>query len=316
METSVLSLDGSWAGSYGYRGGRLPVAFEAAFTFAANGVDFTGWIRDNGPGGDAHIVGKQLGRNITFTKFYISPMTDTMTGKVAYSGVVSDDGNSITGQWKLGIFDTGPWHINRATAMPAGAGSPSWPPPISGIPPQLVAPELSRSVNLKPMTTHQFGGRLTLTKPQSPQAVGQTKGFVALSVVVPVYIAVLFWLIVNAVHAGDQSFGIRLLVRGAIGVFFLSFLWFRWYRIICHGDVYILDRDNDRIVRNTKTVGKFSDIQSVELKPIGADKTSKTVTLLLSGNRRIFVETGEPADTASLAGVIAQFAGVGVVADG
>jgi hypothetical protein len=75
----------------------------------------------------------------------------------------------------------------------------------------------------------------------------------------------------------------------------------------------VLDIYKDRIIRNTKAIGRFSAIKNVEVKAVRPAGTSGAVTKILADGRRIFVETGEPAKVSAIAQAIAQFAGVEVI---
>jgi hypothetical protein len=313
----IITIEGPWAGSYGYGGGRLPVEFEASFEFQGNPSDFTGLIRDNGPLGDAHVRGQQLGRNVSFTKFYISPFTDAATSKVAYTGVLSEDGNSISGRWKLGIVTSGPWEVFRSNPLNVVPNGNIWPPPVAtSAAPQYSAPELNRKINLLPMTTQQFGGQLTLAKPRSPQAVGQTLEAIGMIVILAFLIAFFGWELSRLIHLGAANTPYttyKALIYSGFGIFALSQIIYRWYKIIRYGDIYILDRDKNRISRNSRPVGSFNEIWYVEIRATGIQKSSNTVTIVTTSHKRIFVETGAPSDTTELANTIAQFVGVQVV---
>jgi hypothetical protein len=305
MDNQVI--EGSWIGSYGYNDGRLPVQFDANFTLVDDPetLTFTGTIRDNGPLGEAHVDGQQLGRAVFFTKYYTFPLADSLTGRVEYTGELAEDGNSIAGSWTLRSGGTGPWQVFRY--KPDARRSDCALPSLT-----YDHPALTRSADLPPMTAKSYGGQLTLTKPRSPTVVGQSKSFAVVVATIAALAALFLYALFALTHYSRSIYAAVILVF-CWPLFTIGRLVYIWYRMFRYGDVYLLDRDKNRIVRNTKYVGKVSEIGFVENKALGPAGASATVSLILSDGRRVFVETGKAADVSEIAKTIAQFAGVEIL---
>lgn len=102
----MADLSGSWLGTYWQWGN--PTRFEA--TLVQGGNSLSGNSLDDGPLGEAHLVGEAIGRNIHFIKTYTRPNQSPVT----YSGQISEDGNYISGQWFFeGGDDQGNWEAHR-----------------------------------------------------------------------------------------------------------------------------------------------------------------------------------------------------------
>ncbi|MEB3338328.1 MAG: hypothetical protein VKJ46_12755 [Leptolyngbyaceae bacterium] len=123
----MANLSGTWLGTYWQMG--EPTRFEA--TLIQGGNTLTGSILDDGPLGDAQVSGEVIGRNIRFTKRYLS----SSAAPINYSGTLSEDEDFMQGQWQIGRFDSGPWEARRsgddlmsdlksrlAKQVPVGAG--------------------------------------------------------------------------------------------------------------------------------------------------------------------------------------------------
>jgi hypothetical protein len=318
MEPVIGSIEGAWIGSYGYKGGRLPVPFEAKFDFAAQDKSFTGKISDTGPGGDAKVEGSQDGRKVVFTKYYVAPVTKQRTTTIRYEGLLSDDGDSISGRWTLksSFFysESGPWQIFRANSNRATAAGASWPPPPSKI---FGDPALDNNAYLDAMTAKVFGGQLTLTKPQAPTTVGQKPSSVVAGFVFALAAAFALFAIINVIvivlRGFDFSLALSLIssLAASAGLGYLVFRWLRLYRL---SDVYLIDRNTDAILRNSRKIGAFRDIDHVEVKTIRTSIDLSAVTIVMKDGRRIFIESGRSTDALSLSNDIGQFAGVEVIA--
>jgi len=303
------SIEGSWNGWYGYSAKRLPTQFDVDFVFS-DPINFTGRICDNGPMGDAVAPGSQVGQVVAFQKSYIQPLIEASSGKVYYTGQVSDDGNYMSGTWKLGIL-TGPWEMYRNTPNAYVPTNTVWPPP----PIDYVAYTFNQLSSLPPMTARTDGSRLVLTKRHPPEMVGLESqilgtgillvavGLVQILNLAGIHLPVPFLSGVNPVtNVGMLAFVIWALLKSAPMI-----------RMVAYGDIYVLDRAGNQLIRNRKTLASMSDINYVELKTTGASRVMNTVRIVLNSGRRIFVETGRPEDVSGVASSIAQFAGVQVV---
>ncbi|MFQ4134690.1 hypothetical protein PGN35_000050 [Nodosilinea sp. PGN35] len=102
----MVDLSGMWLGTYWQQD--TPTRFEA--TLVQGGNTLTGSILDSGHLGEAQLSGTVTGRRVQFVKHYLS------RGQfpIDYRGVVSEDGDSITGQWSIAGFDAGPWEAHRS----------------------------------------------------------------------------------------------------------------------------------------------------------------------------------------------------------
>ena len=303
-------IQGSWNGWYGYSGKRLPTQFDIEFVFH-DPSNFTGRILDNGPMGEAMAPGGQMGQNVAFTKTYVDPLMKGTSGKVFYSGWVSDDGNYMSGTWKLGSYLTGPWEAYRNMPNAYVQSGTVWPPP----PMDYVAYMFSRLCNLEPMTVSASPSRLVLTKRRPPEMVGMESQIATTSLVLVLLVFSQIWGALKHIHTfGSANYG--MLVPYALVL--LLVLWSLaktapLIRTVALGNVYVLDRSGNKIVRNGKKLAGLNDINCVELKTTGASRVTNTVRIILNSGRRIFVETGRPEDVSALASSIAQFAGVQVV---
>ena len=101
----MADITGTWLGTYWQSGN--PTRFEATFVQANNSL--SGRIEDDSPLGEAHIEGNVTGRQITFTKRYLSNPSHT----VHYTGTISEDENYVSGQWVVKKGQSGPWEAQR-----------------------------------------------------------------------------------------------------------------------------------------------------------------------------------------------------------
>ncbi len=98
----IPSIAGHWLGTYYHDWpGHEPCQFEANFSDADNRGAFRGRILDDGPLGEANIEGTQVEVVIAFVKVYINPSPDSHTSPIHCEGTLSEDGNQITGTWKI-----------------------------------------------------------------------------------------------------------------------------------------------------------------------------------------------------------------------
>ncbi len=108
----MTDLSGTWLGTYWQDG--EPTRFEASLV--QGGGTLSGNILDDGALGEALISGEVFGRQINFTKRYLSGVQPIVT----YSGTLAETGNSIQGKWSIElprrgkmITVSGPWEAHR-----------------------------------------------------------------------------------------------------------------------------------------------------------------------------------------------------------
>jgi hypothetical protein len=109
----MANLTGTWLGTYWQDD--MPTRFE--MSIAQGGNALSGNILDDGDLGEATITGKAIGRNIQFSKRYIS----IPQGKILYQGLLSEDENLMQGEWILKMSslaygemtDSGRWEATR-----------------------------------------------------------------------------------------------------------------------------------------------------------------------------------------------------------
>jgi hypothetical protein len=110
----MANLTGTWLGTYWQDD--MPTRFEMAI--AQGGKALSGNILDDGNLGEATITGEAIGRNIQFTKRYVS----AFQGKILYQGLLSEDENLMQGEWGLKMYssaygeitDSGRWEAIRS----------------------------------------------------------------------------------------------------------------------------------------------------------------------------------------------------------
>ncbi len=101
------SIQGSWRGRYFYPGSSEPHGFEAVF-IDVNGI-IEGNILDDGALGEAVVGGKFFFPHVKFVKIY-------QTGgkhAVNYQGMMSEDGKTISGRWRITGALSGIWSAQR-----------------------------------------------------------------------------------------------------------------------------------------------------------------------------------------------------------
>ncbi|MGB3693424.1 MAG: hypothetical protein WA865_16000 [Spirulinaceae cyanobacterium] len=101
----MADLSGTWLGTYWQRG--VPTRFE--LTLVQGGNTLRGNILDDGPLGEAAVVGEVVGRRVDFTKSYLSGSRYS----ISYTGTVSEDEDSLGGQWQLDYL-SGSWEAHRS----------------------------------------------------------------------------------------------------------------------------------------------------------------------------------------------------------
>ncbi|WP_008318814.1 hypothetical protein [Leptolyngbya sp. PCC 6406] len=101
----MADMSGTWLGTYWQRG--EPTRFEA--TLVQGGNTLSGRILDDGPLGAAHLTGEVVGRRVQFTKHYGA----APNSPIDYTGQLSEEGNYVHGQWRIGTSHTGMWEARR-----------------------------------------------------------------------------------------------------------------------------------------------------------------------------------------------------------
>jgi hypothetical protein len=109
----MTDLSGTWLGTYWQNND--PTRFEASLV--QGGGTLSGNILDDGQLGEALIAGEVLGRQVSFTKRYLSGIQEVVT----YTGTVSETGNSMQGNWSIEVSQgrrkrdrlSGTWEAHR-----------------------------------------------------------------------------------------------------------------------------------------------------------------------------------------------------------
>ncbi|MDA0674462.1 MAG: hypothetical protein O3C67_12245 [Cyanobacteria bacterium] len=102
----MTDMSGAWLGTYWQQG--EPTRFEASFVQGGNAL--SGQILDDGPLGEAQVQGEVVGRQVQFTKRYLT----VGNSPIFYRGQLSEDGNYAHGQWHIGGLQTGLWEARRS----------------------------------------------------------------------------------------------------------------------------------------------------------------------------------------------------------
>jgi hypothetical protein len=110
----MANLTGTWLETYWQDD--TPTRFEMAIAQGGNAL--SGNILDDGNLGEATITGEAIGRNIQFSKRYVS----AFQGKILYQGLLSEDENLMQGEWGLKMYssaygeitDSGRWEAIRS----------------------------------------------------------------------------------------------------------------------------------------------------------------------------------------------------------
>jgi hypothetical protein len=114
LRSFMANLTGTWLGTYWQDD--MPTRFE--MTIAQGGNALSGNILDDGNLGEATITGEAIGRNIQFSKRYIS----ISQGNILYQGLLSENENLMQGEWTLQMYspaygemmDSGRWEATRS----------------------------------------------------------------------------------------------------------------------------------------------------------------------------------------------------------
>ena len=101
----AADISGMWLGTYWQRSN--PTRFDV--TFAQGGNSLSGRVMDDSALGEANLSGTIAGRRITFVKRYLA----SSQAPIEYSGTVSEDGNFMSGEWRIAGFDRGNWEAHR-----------------------------------------------------------------------------------------------------------------------------------------------------------------------------------------------------------
>jgi hypothetical protein len=110
----MANLTGTWLGTYWQED--MPTRFEMVISQGGNAL--SGNILDEGNLGEATITGEAIGRNIQFSKRYIS----AFQGNILYQGLLSEDESLMQGEWILKMYspaygeitDSGRWEAIRS----------------------------------------------------------------------------------------------------------------------------------------------------------------------------------------------------------
>ncbi|MGK7919795.1 MAG: hypothetical protein AB4080_07280 [Trichodesmium sp.] len=102
----MANLTGTWLGTYWQQGN--PTRFEA--TLIQSGNTLSGNILDDNYLGEARLSGEVIGRNISFTKSYLT----TSQYVINYVGTISEDENFMQGEWRINRFNSGIWEAHRS----------------------------------------------------------------------------------------------------------------------------------------------------------------------------------------------------------
>jgi hypothetical protein len=110
----MANLTGTWLGTY-WQNDR-PTRFEMVISQGGNAL--SGNILDDRYLGEATIIGEVIGRNIQFSKRYVT----AFQGNILYQGLLSEDENLMQGEWMLKMYspaygeitDSGRWEAIRS----------------------------------------------------------------------------------------------------------------------------------------------------------------------------------------------------------
>lgn len=101
----MADVSGTWLGTY-WQGG-VPTRFEA--TLVQGGQTISGSILDDGYLGEAQVQGQVQGRSIDFIKRYLTSSPDI----VQYVGLISENGETMSGTWSIDLHHSGRWEAHR-----------------------------------------------------------------------------------------------------------------------------------------------------------------------------------------------------------
>lgn len=101
----MANISGAWLGTYWQFSN--PTHFEMTLVQGKNTL--SGNILDNSNLGEANVNGEITGRQVTFTKCYLSNSRHCIN----YVGTVSEDEQLIQGNWYESVFNQGKWEAHR-----------------------------------------------------------------------------------------------------------------------------------------------------------------------------------------------------------
>lgn len=101
-----MDVSGTWLGTYWQDD--MPTRFEVTFVQSNNAL--SGSILDDCYLGEAQLSGDLTGRRIHFVKHYLtsSPIP------IAYTGTLDEEGNFMSGTWKIDRRYSGNWEAHRS----------------------------------------------------------------------------------------------------------------------------------------------------------------------------------------------------------
>ena len=107
-----IDLSGRWSGFYSYPVALPPVAFEAELREVAGRLTGTTSESEDGRPLNAVLDGHRSGRSVRFAKMYEA--ADEGYDTVEYVGELSEDGNEISGRWRISGIWSGTFLMVRA----------------------------------------------------------------------------------------------------------------------------------------------------------------------------------------------------------
>jgi hypothetical protein len=110
----MANLTGTWLGTYWQDD--MPTRFE--MVIAQGGNVLSGNILDDDSQREAPMTGEAIGRNVQFSKRYVS----VSQGSILYQGLLSENENLMQGEWVLKMSspaygemtDSGRWEATRS----------------------------------------------------------------------------------------------------------------------------------------------------------------------------------------------------------
>lgn len=107
LEKSMADLSGTWLGTYWQEGD--PTRFE--LTLVQGGNTLSGRVLDDNYLGEGTLSGDIVGTRISFTKRYFNQAYSYYS--VEYTGLVSEDEQTIQGNWLIKNLFCGTWEAHR-----------------------------------------------------------------------------------------------------------------------------------------------------------------------------------------------------------
>jgi hypothetical protein len=301
MDANVDTIEGVWFGAYGYRNNRPAVRFNAYFEPDDNGHGtFTGIIVEDSSLGDANAIGAINGRRLTLIKSYVSPNTNLSTGEITLRGEMTADGNSIIGEWSFSIY-SGPWQLNRFPLSTQNART------------LFDDPALKRLPERHRVNVEKRGDKITVTRPTNYSFLDK----LALISLPAIVMLLMVPLLIFGITRFVERWGLWGLVYEGRGIFFMSvviladlYYLARNLRIVSRGDAVVINRLKSMVYRNSQGVDLFSEFSCIELRPFHDTEPAKMITLVRNNGKRLFIETGRPAEIDALADDINQLTGI------